>query len=79
LDDLVAFGDDRQRRKRIGSEEHLVVGIGFQVHAIAAGDGVQHFGFVDPPVHAGFTLPDFNRLLRGELIAQTMPRRTALT
>ncbi|MCY1563365.1 hypothetical protein D9M68_1009340 [compost metagenome] len=29
--------------------------------------------FLNLPVHAGFTLPDFDGLLLGELIAQAMP------
>ena len=29
--------------------------------------------FLDLPVHAGFPLPDFQRLFRGESAAQTMP------
>lgn len=33
--------------------------------------------FLDLPVHTGFTLPDFQRLLFSEATAQVMPRGSA--
>ena len=36
-----------------------------------------HWAFLDLPVHTGFTLPDFDGLFLGEIVAQTVPRGSA--
>ncbi|MNR09280.1 hypothetical protein D3C85_1254760 [compost metagenome] len=33
--------------------------------------------FLNLPVHAGFTLPDLNRLFAGQVVAQAMPGSSA--
>lgn len=71
---LVALGDHRERGLGVGAVEHLLFGEGMDAAQVA--DRVRfevHRAFLDLPVHAGLTLPDFQRLFRGEATAQAMP------
>ena len=74
LHDLIARGDDGQRRLVVRAVQYFLFGKRVnRAEAAVAGRDEAHFGFFDAPVHAGGASPDFERLFGGELVAKTVP------
>jgi hypothetical protein len=75
---VVALGNYRQRGLGIRTEQHLLFGEGVDGAQMTESIRLEmHRAFLDLPVHTGFTLPYFNGLFLGKVIAQAVPRGSA--
>ncbi|KGS39128.1 hypothetical protein X961_5846 [Burkholderia pseudomallei MSHR5613] len=72
---MIAGRNDGQRCFGIRAVEDLLFGkrVDRAEILVACGD-VTHFGFFNAPIHSRRSSPGFERLLRGELVAEAVPR-----